>query len=267
MERLHTDDEAQEAVAEAKFARAETEQMRALLEDMRMQVDLGSDGMVGKLRSEVLDQEEQIETLQRANETLKKEIEELQEIHMRQLQQSELETRELYMMIRDANPESFMDKRGILDRKELMDRLERQLERKKTEFKLEGKVWQPGQSGEPSDRLRQLREQMDPTPEFDNLLQTDATDSSGTQFGSLRTRSAMVKPQNSEKPQTEVESRILLSSMNSERKLGGRNWDIQVETEPDDRQLVVSQMIRKLVSSRSRKFKVSIQRIPIVQAV
>ena len=47
---------------------------------------------------------------------------------------------------------------GILDREKLMSRLERNLERTKTVFKLEGKVW--GQAG-PSDRLRELREQMD----------------------------------------------------------------------------------------------------------
>lgn len=47
---------------------------------------------------------------------------------------------------------------GILDREKLMERLEISLERAKTQFKLEGKVWQ--QNG-PSDRLRELRERMD----------------------------------------------------------------------------------------------------------
>ena len=230
LERLHTEDEAQEAVEEAKVARAETERMRALLEDMRVQVDLGADGMVGKIRSEMLDQEEQIETLQRANETLKKEIEELQEIHMRQLQQSELETRELYMMIRDANPESFMDKRGVLDRKELMDRLERQLQRKKTEFKLEGKVWQPGRTAEPSDRLRQLREQMEPTPEFD-LVQGNGDGS--TQFGSLRTRSAMLRSQDPDKPRRKlVKDQAFVNEL--ERKLGGRSDNIPEESDTEE---------------------------------
>ena len=201
LERLHTDEEALEAAEQAKTARAETERMRAIYNDVRAQVDLGADGLVGKLRAEVLDQEDQIEMLQRANETLKREMDELQEIHMRQLQQSELETRELYMMIRDANPESFMDKRGILDRKELMERLEKQLQRKKTEFKLEGKVWQPGRvGGEPPKRLQKLREQMN------GIALEEAAASAGEeselsaapehgdlQFGSLKTRSAMMK--------------------------------------------------------------------------
>jgi cytokinesis protein len=188
LERLHTDEEALEAVEETKSARAETERMRALLENMRDQVDLGAEGLVGTLKSELLDQQNLIETLQHANQTLKKEIEELQQTHLGQMQQSELETRELYMMIRDANPASFMDKRGILDRQELMERLERQLERKKTEYKLEGKIWQPGQNqlGEPSERLRELRVQMDMTNQFDIENETMS------QFGSLKSRSALV---------------------------------------------------------------------------
>jgi len=231
LERLHTDEEAHDAVEEARAARVDTERMRALLEDMRAQVDLGADGMVGKLRSEMLDLEEQIETLQRANETLKKEIDELQTIHMRQLQQSELETRELYMMIRDANPESFMDKRGILDRRELMERLERQLERKKTEYKLEGKVWQPGRTGEPSDQLRRLRQQMDSSaPEFDIL---DAEGDHSSQFGSLRTRSAMLKPSHPEKIRRKLQQDPAFVN-ELEFKLGGRQSEaISEETNPE----------------------------------
>jgi cytokinesis protein len=229
LERLHTDDEAQEAVEEAKVARSETERMRARLDDMRVQVDLGADGLVGKLRSELLDQEEQNETLQRANETLKKEIDELQEIHMRQLQQSELETRELYMMIRDANPDSFMDKQGILDRKELMERLERQLERKKTEFKLEGKIWQPGKTAEPSEQLRKLRQQMDPKVEFDLI----GGDLDPSQFGSLRTRSALIRAE----PQPEKVRRKLVKDpafVNElEKRLGGRPDEIPEETDKE----------------------------------
>lgn len=217
LERLHTDEEAHDAVEEAKAARAETQRMRAKLDDMRIQVDMGADGLVGKLRSELLDQEEQNEMLQRANETLKKEIEELQEIHMRQLQQSELETRELYMMIKDANPAMFMDKRGILDRNELMGRLERQLERKKTEYKLEGKIWTNERTNAPSDRLRELRNQMEPKPSFDFQLPEDADD--GLQFGSLRPRSAMGQGEPPERRKLVQDPRFVNEL---ERKLGGK---------------------------------------------
>src|SRR5271163_1948604 len=49
--------------------------------------------------------------------------------------------------------------KGILDREKLMDRLEMQIERQKTQYKLEGRVW--GDAAGPSDRLRALREEMD----------------------------------------------------------------------------------------------------------
>jgi len=217
LERLHTDDEAHAAVEEAKAARVETERMRAMLNDMRIQVDLGADGLVGKLRSELLDQEEQNDVLRQANETLKKEIDELHEIHMRQLQQSELETRELYMMIRDANPEAFMDKRGILDRKELMERLERQLERKKTEYKLEGKIWTNEKTNAPSDRLRELRAQMEPKPTFD--LQIPEGANNGLNFGSLRPRSAHGREEPPERRKLVQDPRFVNEL---ERKLGGK---------------------------------------------
>ncbi|CRK42876.1 hypothetical protein BN1708_016951, partial [Verticillium longisporum] len=48
---------------------------------------------------------------------------------------------------------------GILDRERLMERLQMQIERQKTQFKLEGRVW--GDAVGPSDRLRALREEMD----------------------------------------------------------------------------------------------------------
>src|SRR5437773_12243033 len=48
---------------------------------------------------------------------------------------------------------------GILDRERLMERLQMQIERQKTQFKLEGRVW--GDTVGPSDRLRALREEMD----------------------------------------------------------------------------------------------------------
>jgi cytokinesis protein len=97
-------------------------------------------------------------------------------------------------MIRDANPETWIEKRGVLDRGELMDRLERQLQRKKTEFKLEGKVWQPGRpGGEPSKRLKELRREMDEVEVETEESDASASLETGSQFGSLRTRSAMMK--------------------------------------------------------------------------
>src|SRR6266536_4515057 len=65
--------------------------------------------------------------------------------------------------------------KGILDREKLMDRLEMQIERQKTQYKLEGRVW--GDAAGPSDRLRALREEMDGDRAESNTPPSDFTNS------------------------------------------------------------------------------------------
>lgn len=171
MDRLHTDDEARIAFDEATESRQIAEAAIAERDEMAAQIAMGADGLVAKLQKQIEEQAGIIEMQQRQAESLKSEVAELQRIRAQELQRNELETRELYLMLRDAQDvaasravkegttaQDPAQLQGILDRQQLMDRLERNLERTKTQFKLEGKVW--GQTG-PSDRLRELREQMD----------------------------------------------------------------------------------------------------------
>ncbi len=171
LDRLHTDDEARIAFDEATESRQIAEAALAERDEMAAQVSLGADGLVSKLQKQIEEQAAIIEMQSRQAEALKSEVAELQRIRAQELQRNELETRELYLMLKDAQEvaasraakEGVVDKdpaqmQGILDREKLMERLERNLERTKTQFKLEGKVW--GQQG-PSDRLRELREKMD----------------------------------------------------------------------------------------------------------
>lgn len=184
MDRLHTDAEARNLIEEASEARQEAEKARAERDAMAREVALGAEGLVEKLKRQCAEQNEVIEIQRRQNENMKSELEELQRSHMMQLQKNELETRELYLMLRDAQdfataaedkrkpglagaaqeskpsklPADVVNMQGIIDRKKLMERLERQLDRKRTEFKLEGKVWM---QAPPSDKLRELREKMD----------------------------------------------------------------------------------------------------------
>ncbi|KAJ6158991.1 hypothetical protein N7485_011817 [Penicillium canescens] len=173
LDRLHTDAEARRVYDESLEARQIAEAAIAERDEMRAQVELGAEGLVKKLQKQIEEQAGIIELQQRQNESFKAEVAEVQRLRAQELQRNELETRELYLMLRDAqdiaasnarkaaNPEAEADPSqmpGIMDRERLMERLERQLERTKTQFKLEGKVW--GQHG-PSDRLRELREKMD----------------------------------------------------------------------------------------------------------
>ncbi|KAI9669828.1 MAG: hypothetical protein M1817_004569 [Caeruleum heppii] len=178
MDKLHTDSEARQAQDEAIEARQVADAALAERDEMKARIDLGADGLVAKLQKQLEEQAGVIEIQRRQNDGLKGELADLQRVRAQELQRNELETRELYLMLRDAqdvaasaaakggkdgaaaNDPAQMN--GILDRAKLLDRLEMQLERQKTQFKLEGRVWQ--QVG-PSDKLRELREKMDGAPE------------------------------------------------------------------------------------------------------
>ncbi|EEH50140.2 uncharacterized protein PADG_06219 [Paracoccidioides brasiliensis Pb18] len=174
LDKLHTDAEARVAFDEALEARQIAEAAIAERDEAKAQIELGADGLVKKLQKQIEEQTDIINLQARQNEALRAELAEIQRLRGQELQRNELETRELYLMLRDAQEVAAskaqkvgqeglgdMDParmNGILDREKLMSRLETQLERTKTQFKLEGKVWQ---QGGPSDRLRELREQMD----------------------------------------------------------------------------------------------------------
>ncbi|PSK38026.1 hypothetical protein B9Z65_1217 [Elsinoe australis] len=169
LDKLYTDGEARRARDEAIEARQIADSAIAERDEVRAQVELGAEGLVAKLQKQVQEQQAVIDLQTRQMDSYKAELEEFQRVRAQELQRNELETRELYLMLRDAqdiaaskggkdgdaDPSKMA---GILDRERLMDRLEMQLERAKTQAKLEGKVWQ---QANPSDRLRQLREQME----------------------------------------------------------------------------------------------------------
>ncbi|KAK5122867.1 hypothetical protein LTR85_003782 [Meristemomyces frigidus] len=177
MDKLYTDGEARQAREEAHEARLIADAAVAERDEMKAQVELGAEGLVAKLQKQLDEQAAIIDLQARQTEAFKAELADLQRVRAQELQRNELETRELYLMLRDAQDiaASHAQKaglngekggaavdpkqlQGILDRERLMDRLEMQLERAKTQAKLEGKVWQ---QFNPSDKLRELREKMD----------------------------------------------------------------------------------------------------------
>ncbi|CCJ28129.1 unnamed protein product, partial [Pneumocystis jirovecii] len=201
--KLLTDEEARKAVEEAKEARMIAERVTIERDTMAAEIAAGADGLVGRLKKELMEQAEALETQRRQNAVLRSEVEELQRVHMLQLQKSEIETRELYMIIRDASPEIWKNRKGVLDRKALMDKLEKQLERKKTEFKLEGKAWQNASS---SKRLKELHDHMEKLQldtndinsqiinDTNQVLQTQDAQENLSFFGSTRIKSNKYSP-------------------------------------------------------------------------
>ncbi|RDW94321.1 cytokinesis protein sepA [Coleophoma crateriformis] len=174
LDKLHTDSEARQALDEAVEARQIADSAMAERDEMKSQIELGADGMVAKLQKQLNEQAQIIDVQRRQADALKGEVESLQTVRAKEAQRNELETRELYLMLRDAQDIAASNAakgikalgetqpaqmKGILDRERLMDRLEMQIERQKTQYKLEGRVW--GDAAGPSDRLRALREEMD----------------------------------------------------------------------------------------------------------
>lgn len=176
LDKLHTDSEARQAQDESLESRQIAEAAMAERDEMKARVEMGADGLVAKLQRQLDEQTRFIEAQKRQAEGLKAELENIQTLRAKEAQRNELETRELYLMLRDAQDiaasnaaKSTMAKppraqdsakmQGILDRDRLMERLQMQLERQKTQYKLEGRTW--GDAAGPSDRLRALREEME----------------------------------------------------------------------------------------------------------
>ncbi|CAI4213787.1 unnamed protein product [Parascedosporium putredinis] len=184
LDKLHTDSEARQASDEALEARQIADAALAERDEMKAQLELGADGLVAKMQRQLEEQSRFIEAQRRQADGFKAELENIQTVRAKEAQRYELETRELYLMLRDAQDiaasnavkanssaggaggggsklgdDDPVRMQGILDRERLLERLQMQIERQKTQYKLEGRVW--GETVGPSDRLRALREEMD----------------------------------------------------------------------------------------------------------
>ncbi|KAF2280547.1 uncharacterized protein EI97DRAFT_125457 [Westerdykella ornata] len=175
LDKLYTDGEARQIRDEAIEARQIADSAIAERDEAKAQLELGADGMVQKLQKQLEEQASIIELRSRQVEQLKAELAETQRLRAQELQRNELETRELYLMLRDAQDVAASAAKknknglgasdpaqmaGILDRERLMNRLEIQLQRAKTQAALEGKNFQ---QVVPSEKLRELRERMEGT--------------------------------------------------------------------------------------------------------
>lgn len=173
LDKLYTDGEARQIRDEAVEARQIADSAIAERDEMKAQLELGADGLVRKLQRQLEEQARIIELRGRQVEQMKAELAEVQRVRAQELQRNELETRELYLMLRDAQdvaasaakkgknglgPNDPAQMNGILDRERLMNRLEIQLQRAKTQATLEGKNFQ---QVVPSEKLRELREKME----------------------------------------------------------------------------------------------------------
>ncbi|KAH8821478.1 hypothetical protein F5884DRAFT_88936 [Xylogone sp. PMI_703] len=211
LDKLHTDAEARLALDEALEARQIADSAMAERDEMKAQIQLGADGLVAKLQKQIEEQAQVIEVQRRQADALKSEVQDLQALRAKEAQRNELETRELYLMLRDAQDIAASNAakganglgesdpshmKGILDREKLMDRLEMQIERQKTQYKLEGRIW--GDLFDPSDRLRALREEMDGAKDHLEVNEVRPNDLTHSMLGSFSRQTRIPrKPVNS----------------------------------------------------------------------
>ncbi|KAI4908891.1 hypothetical protein J4E90_008628 [Alternaria incomplexa] len=201
LDKLYTDSEARQVRDEAVEARQIADSAIAERDEMKAQLELGADGLVSKLQKQLAEQERIIELRGRQVETMKAELAEMQRIRAQELQRNELETRELYLMLRDAQDvaasaakKSGKDglattdpaqMQGIMDRERLMNRLEIQLQRARTQATLEGKSLQM----QPSEKLRELREKME--GDMPGMTEQGYGGLEASSFGSVRAKSGV----------------------------------------------------------------------------
>lgn len=161
LDRLQTDEQAKRAQIEAKETLRMAETVKVERDHMQHLLNLGADGMVGRLQKELDETMHMLRLQRRINENLTTDLEELKQSHFVELQNQELEIRELYMMLKETEFSNGDRKSkyssGFIDREKLARKLEAQLARKKTEYQLEGRAWDI----EPSPRLRKLRDKME----------------------------------------------------------------------------------------------------------
>lgn len=251
LDKLYTDSEARQIQEEAKEARQLADAAIAERDEMRAQVELGADGVVAKLQKQLEEQQKMIQTLGRNVRNVKGELAEAQRLRAQDLQRTELETRELYLMLKDAQEDASAKARkegrpeatstdaaqaaGILDRERLMDRLEMQLERAKTQAKLEGKQFQ---QTKPSDKLRELREQMDgsvPTAPEVKQPNNEGPMLENKVFGSARAKShIMPEPSKSEHQVKEDKEVPQVGPQISEEQRGGLLGEITAKVRKYD---------------------------------
>ncbi|RAR02365.1 cytokinesis protein sepa [Stemphylium lycopersici] len=201
LDKLYTDSEARQVRDEAVEARQIADSAIAERDEMKAQLELGADGLVSKLQKQLAEQERIIELRGRQVESMKSELAEMQRIRAQELQRNELETRELYLMLRDAQDvaasaakKSGKDglgasdpaqMQGIMDRERLMNRLEIQLQRARTQATLEGRTLQM----QPSEKLRELREKME--GDVPGMTEQGYGGLEPTSFGSVRAKSGV----------------------------------------------------------------------------
>lgn len=133
-------DRMQVAEDEAGQARSLVLQLELEKEVLEKELNKGANGLVGELRDKLAISEGKVESLRTTVNILQQKIETQRRDFEEKLRQLEAQIMEMFKMLREASTlEDVIDGGGGMDRKSLIETLERQFQRKKTVGILEGK--------------------------------------------------------------------------------------------------------------------------------
>lgn len=161
---MSTDEMYHKAMKELRAQKTIAEEAIAERDDMSRQLSMGADGLITNLSNEVREQEAVLLRTRRMNEELTEELASLKRKHLIEKQEQELEMRELLIMLNNGAKFNSTKSNGKTtvsietNNEQLIKKLQKQIYRKKAEYKLDNKQF--GTSVEPSSRLRDLRNQM-----------------------------------------------------------------------------------------------------------
>ncbi len=133
-------DRAQIMEDEAGEARSQVLQLQLELENLQREVNLGADGLVGDLKQKLATSEAKVDSLRRTVQILQDKVDSQKNDNEGIIFQLERQISELFRMLREGSSlAEVVDSSSGMDRRQLVDKLEKQYQRKRTVVILEGK--------------------------------------------------------------------------------------------------------------------------------
>lgn len=132
-------DRLEDALEDASDARATIARLRRERETLEDELAQKDGGVVGQLKQRVGELERNLATSRQVGEALKGELTNTERAYKSRIAALELQVRELFSMLKEAKTlEAIRDDGGVLDRRELMDMMEKKIQRTKAIQRLEG---------------------------------------------------------------------------------------------------------------------------------
>ncbi|KAL8279166.1 hypothetical protein RQP46_008422 [Phenoliferia psychrophenolica] len=132
-------DRLEDALEDAADARATIARLRRERETLQEEIAEKDGDMTGQLKHRVTELERNLTTSRAVGEALKSELANTERAYKNRIAALELQVRELFNMLKEAKTlEAIRDDSGVLDRRELMDMMEKKIQRTKAIQRLEG---------------------------------------------------------------------------------------------------------------------------------